>query len=178
MQVFLGAARTILPRVQSMDANFVTINPDVADLVPWRSRTLKTEKLSRATARMLIFIGMLVTLVSAAILLLSFVSVNMIERSLGQVQEESQLASSQLVQQAKDAMQSDTIKHMVRVQEILDGLGHLDGTLVKYEIRDGQVEWQALVPPAYIQTVMTKYPVRVDDTAKEKDGRIRIIGNR
>ncbi|HRC26070.1 MAG TPA: hypothetical protein PKX87_01415, partial [Alphaproteobacteria bacterium] len=27
MQVFLGAARTILPRVQSMDANFVTINP-------------------------------------------------------------------------------------------------------------------------------------------------------
>jgi len=178
MQVFLGAARTILPRVQSMDANFVTINPDVADLVPWKNRMLKTEKLSRATVRMLLFIGMIVNFIAIIILLISYVSVNMIERNLSKVQEETQLASNQLVQQAKDAMQSDTIKHMVRVQEILDGLGRLDSTLVRYEIKGAQVEWQALVPPAYIQTVMTKYPVRVDDTVKEKDGRIRVIGNR
>jgi len=178
MQVFLGAARTILPRVQSMDANFVTVNPEVAAVVPWKNRMLKTEKLSRATVRMLVFAGILVSFISVIILLLSYISVNMIERNLSNVQEQTQLASSQLVGQAKNAMQSDTIKHMVRVQEILDGLGRVDSTPVKYEIKGGQVEWQALVPPAYIQTVMTKYPVRVDDTVKEKDGRIRVIGNR
>src|SRR5690606_7703684 len=32
MQVFLGASRTLLPRIQSMDASFVTINPEVADI--------------------------------------------------------------------------------------------------------------------------------------------------
>lgn len=178
MQVFLGASRTILPRVQSMDANFVTINPEVADLVPWKNRTLRTEKLARATVRMLVFTGVAVTFIAMLILLFSYIAVNMIQRNLTQVQEQTEIASNQLVQQAKNAMQSDTIRHMVRVQEILDGLGRLDSTLVKYEIKDGQVEWQALVPPAYIQTVMTKYPVRVDDTTKEKDGRIRVIGNR
>jgi hypothetical protein len=68
MQVFLGASRTILPRVQSMDANFVTINADVADIVPWRNRTLKTEKLSRATARMLVLSGMFVAFIATLIL--------------------------------------------------------------------------------------------------------------
>lgn len=43
MQVFLGAARTLLPRMQSMDANFVTINPELAEIVPWRNRMLRTE---------------------------------------------------------------------------------------------------------------------------------------
>jgi len=57
MQVFLGAGRTLLPRIQSMDANFVTINPEMASPVPWRNRALKTEKLSRAAARVLLLVG-------------------------------------------------------------------------------------------------------------------------
>lgn len=178
MQVFLGASRTILPRVQSMDANFVTINPEVAEMVPWKNRTLKTEKLSRATARILAFTGTAVVVVAMIILLLSYISVNLIQRNLTSVKEQSERASQDLMLKAYNAMQSDTIKHMVRVQEILDGLGQLDSTLVRYEITGNQVKWEALVPPAYIQPVMQKYPVTVDETRKSKDGRIRVIGTR
>ncbi len=178
MQVFLGASRTILPRVQSMDANFVTINPEVADIVPWRNRTLKTEKLSRATVRVLVFTGVAVSLIASVILIFGYISVNMIQRNLTKVQQETERTSEELMLKAYNAMQSDTIKHMVRVQEILDGLGRVDSTLVRYEIKKNSVEWEALVPPAYIQTVMQKYAVKVDDTKKEPDGRIRVIGTR
>lgn len=176
MQVFLGASRTILPRVQSMDANFVTINPEVADIVPWRSRTLRTEKLSRATARMLVLSGMIAFLAVALVLAYNFIAINMTQRSLDKVKAETEKASMDLMMMSYNAMKSDTIKHMVRVQEILDGLGRIDGTLVRYEIKGGSVRWEALIPSAYVQTVMQKYNVKVDETKKEKDGRIRVIG--
>ncbi|MEM7650604.1 MAG: hypothetical protein AAF204_00790, partial [Pseudomonadota bacterium] len=163
MQVFLGASRTILPRVQSMDANFVTINAEVADIVPWKSRTLKTEKLSRATARMLVLTGMAVSLIAAVVLIFSYFSVNMIERNLTKVQQDTERVSEELMLKAYNAMQSDTIKHMVRVQEILDGLGRLDSTLVKYEIKNNQVHWEALVPPAFIETVRQRYSLTVPE---------------
>ena len=178
MQVFLGASRTILPRIQSMDANFVTINPEVADVVPWRNRNLKTEKLSRATVRMLVLSGMTVSIISAIILLYGYLSVNMIQRNLTKVQQDTERASENLMLKAYNAMQSDTIKHMVRVQEILDGLGRLDSTLVKYEIKGKAVTWEALVPQAYIPTVRQKYGVEIVEGEKEKDGRIRVIGKR
>lgn len=178
MQVFLGASRTILPRVQSMDTNFVTINPQVADIVPWRNRTLRTEKLSRATVRMLIISGMLVSLIAVLILFFNLFAINMIRRNLAEVREQTDLASVQLVKSASSVMQSDTIKHMVRIQDILDNLAKLDGTLVRYEVKNGRVEWEALVPPAFIQPVMQKYPVRVDDQNNEDDGRVRVIGTR
>lgn len=178
MQVFLGASRTILPRVQSMDANFVTINPEVADIVPWRNRTLRTEKLSRATARTLVFSGMGVCLLAVLLLIFNVVAINMLERDLGTVKEQTQAASMQLMQSANNVMQSDVIKHMVRIQDILDSLSKLDGTLVRYEVKNGRVEWEALVPPAFIQPVMEKYPVSVDGKNKEKDGRVRVIGRR
>ena len=179
MQVFLGASRTILPRVQSMDANFVTINPEVADIVPWTNRTLKTEKLSRATARVLVFVGMGVTLTAMVVLLFGYISVNMIQRNLTKVQEETQRTSQDLMLKAYNAMQSDTIKHMVRVQEILDGLARLDGTLVKYEINGNTVNWEALVPAPFVETARQKFGVTVPaENAKEDDGRIRVIGSR
>lgn len=178
MQVFLGASRTILPRVQSMDANFVTINPEVAEVVQWKNRTLKTEKLSRATARILAFIGVGVVLVSMVILLFSYVSVNLIQRNLTNVKNETERASQDLMLKAYNAMQSDTIKHMVRVQEILDGLAQLDSTLVKYEISQKGLEWEALVPPAFLDTVKETYGVTYDATKKEADGRIRVVGRR
>lgn len=179
MQVFLGASRTILPRVQSMDANFVTINPEVAEIVPWRNRTLKTEKLARATVRVLVFAGGAVTIISMIILLFSYISVNMIQRNLSKVQDETERTSQDLMLKAYNAMQSDTIKHMVRVQEILDGLAKLDGTLVKYEISNNQVHWEALVPAAFVETARQKFGTTVPaENAKEPDGRIRIIGSR
>lgn len=179
MQVFLGASRTILPRVQSMDANFVTVNADVADIVPWKNRTLKTEKLSRATVRMLVFSGMLIALTSIVVLIYNYIAINFVQRDLAKVKADTERASTDLMLNAYNAMQSDTIKHMVRIQEILDGLAKLDGTLVRYEVKSGgQTHWEALVPPAFIQPVIQKYGVRVDDKNQEKDGRIRVIGNR
>lgn len=178
MQVFLGASRTILPRVQSMDANFVTINPDVADIVPWRNRTLRTEKLSRATAKMLVVSGMMVTIVAAVILVFSLISLNFLKRDLKSVQKETKAASLQLVQDANSAMKSDTIKHMVRVQELLDKLSRIDGTLVRYEVKKGRVQWEALVPRAFAAEAAIELSARPDSNAKEKDGRIRIKGSR
>jgi len=171
MQVFLGASRTILPRVQSMDANFVTINPEVADIIAWRNKMLKTEKLARATARMLVFSGMFVALIATVVLIFNFISVNLIERNLETVKEQSENASKDLVDKANNAMQSDTIKHMVRIQELLDTLAAKDGTLVKYEVKGGKLEWQALIPQAFAAEFGKS------DTI-EKDGRVRVRGTK
>jgi hypothetical protein len=171
MQVFLGAARTILPRLQSMDANFVTINPAVAKAVPWKNRMLKTEKLSRGMVRMLILSGVLICLMAVTVLVFNFISINLLQRNLDKVQKDTEKASSQLMLQAYNAMQSDTIRHMVRIQEILDGLAKVDGTLVRYEVKDNKVEWEALVPPAFAQDFGPAQGL-------EKDGRVRIKNTR
>lgn len=178
MQVFLGASRTILPRVQSMDANFVTINAEVAEIVPWRNRTLKTEKLARATAKMLVISGMFVALAAIIVLIFSYISVNMTQRDLETIKQEAEAASMELMRNATNATQSDTLKHMVRIQELLDELSKVDGTLVKYEVEKTSVKWEALVPRVYALAVMSKFGGTIDDTKKEKDERVRIIGTR
>ncbi len=174
MQVFLGAARTLLPRIQSMDANFVTINPDVADVVPWRNRMLRTELLSRAAARMLLLVGIAFNLIIFAFIAFQFILTNTTKRDLERVHTETERASQQLTIQAYNALQSDTIKHMVRVQELLDELNTLGGTLVKYEVNGTNIVWEALVPQAYTNSVGgTKTDVV---PVMEKDGRARIKG--
>jgi hypothetical protein len=174
MQVFLGAARTLLPRMQSMDANFVTINPEVAEVVPWKNRMLKTEKLSRAAAMALLFVGMGVSLLIFLFLIFQFILTNTIISDLAKVKEETQKASQQLMIGAYDALQSDSIKHLVRIQEMLGELQKIDGTLVKYNVEAGQASWEVLVPPAYGQGVGTiKGQVQ---PGLEKDGRVRIKG--
>ncbi len=178
MQVFLGASRTILPRVQSMDANFVTVNPDIADIVPWKNRTLRTEKLSRATAKMLVVTGMAVGIIAAAILVFSYISLNLLQRNLDDVQLKTEQASLQLVRDANSAMKSDTIKHMVRIQELLDSLAKIDGTLVRYEVNKNRVEWEALVPRAFAVQATQELNAQPDSNSKEKDGRLRIKGSR
>jgi len=174
MQVFLGAARTLLPRMQSMDANFVTINPEIADIVPWKNRMLRTEKLSRAAAMSLLFVGIGVNLIIFLFLIFQFVLTNTIIRSLDKVEAETQRASQQLMVSAYDALQSDSIKHMVRIQEMLDELAKIDGTLVKYNVEGKALTWDVLVPPAYGQGVGT-IQGQVQP-GLEKDGRVRIKG--
>jgi hypothetical protein len=171
MQVFLGASRTILPRVQSMDANFVTINPTVADMVPWQNRNLNTEKLSRATARMLVISGLMVNLIAVVILFFNYIAINMLDRNLAAVKAETEKASQDLMINAYNAMQSDTIRHMVRIQEVLDKLAKVDGTLVKYDVTGGVVNMEALVPPAFAQDFGTPLGL-------EKDGRVRTKSSR
>lgn len=175
MQVFLGAARTILPRIQSMDANFVTVNPQVATIIPWHNRQLMTEQLSRATARMLLIVGMVVSLMILSVMAVQYIMANFIDRQLTQVTEASEQASMDLMMKAGQSAQNETSKHLVRVQQLLDDLAKIDGTLVRYEVKAGNVEWEALVPAAYSTGVMS-----VKGQAQpgiEKDGRIRIKGS-
>ena len=176
MQVFLGAARTLLPRIQSMDANFVTINPEMADQVPWKNRAIMTEKLSRAAARMLLIVGIIINLVIFGFLVIQFVLTNTVQRDLAKVKSDTQRVSQQLMLEAYNALQSDSIKHMVRVQELLDELRTIDGTLVKYEVTGKKVSWEALVPQGFGKGVGS-----VRGTVQpgiEADGRIRMLGTK
>ena len=176
MQVYLGAGRTLLPKIQSMDANFVTINPSNADQVPWVNRALMTEKLSRATARTLLMVGILINLIIFGFFIFQNIITNFVQRDLAKVKEETDRRSQKLMVEAYNALQSDSIKHMVRIQELLDELGKIEGTLVKYEVVGGKVNWEALVPQAYGQGVGSiKGSVQ---PGLEKDGRVRIKGTR
>jgi hypothetical protein len=176
MQVFLGAGRTLLPRIQSMDANFVTIDPGAATTVPWHNRMMETERLSRAASRMLLMTGILFNAVILAFLILQFFLTNTVERDLEKVRRETDQISQQLMIQAYNALQSDSIKHMVRIQELLDELRTIDGTLVKYEVVGNRVNWEVLVPPAYGQGVGS---IRGNvQPGIEPDGRVRLKGTR
>ncbi len=176
MQVFLGAARTLLPRIQSMDANFVTINPEMADITPWHNRALMTEKLSRVSARLLLLSGLFVVLALSAFLVFQYFLTNTVQRDLAQVKEKTDRTAQKLMVEAYNALQSDTIKHMVRIQQLLDELKSIDGTLVKYEVVDKKLTWEVLVPSAYGQGVGSlRGKVQ---PGIEEDGRVRIRGTK
>ncbi len=174
MQVFLGAGRTLLPRIQSMDANFVTIDAERADIVPWNNRMLKTEQLSRASSRILLLSGILLNFIILTFLIMQFFITNTTVRDLDKVKLDTQRTSQSLLIEAYNALQSDSIKHMVRIQELLDELQTIDGTLVKYEVDGGRRNWEVLIPPAYGQGVGT---IRGQvQPGIENDGRVRLKG--
>ncbi|MEM9468897.1 MAG: hypothetical protein AAF988_01925 [Pseudomonadota bacterium] len=176
MQVYLGAARTLLPKIQSMDANFVTVNPEVADITPWKNKMLNTEKLSRATAKTLLLTGILLALVIFVFLVFQYLLTNFVQRDLAKVEQETQRTSQQLMMKAFDALQSDTIKHMVRVQELLDELKKIDGTLVKYKVDGSKVTWEALVPQGLEKSGAMRGTTVLG--LEEGDKRIRVQGTR
>lgn len=191
MQVFLGASRTILPRVQSMDANFVTINPDVADIEPWKNKTLKTEKLARATTRTLILSGVFVNFIAIIILLISLISIGFVERDLAEVKNKTDKVAHELLVDASNIMQSDTIRHMVRVQQLLDNLAVSDGYLVKYEVKGAQTEWSAIVPLGLVDLAidsttlrevvggsLRSYVPKSKGKVEDQGGAVRIEGRR
>ncbi len=189
MQVFLGASRTILPKIQSMDANFVTINPDVADIVPWHNNMLKTEKLTRAVIRSLIYLGVLVNLIAAVVLVVSLISVSVVNYNLDDVKKRTDEAALELVESATNVMQSDTIKHMVRVQQLLDNLALSNGYLVRYEVSKNNVKWEAIVPQGLSSAAIksTKFIEMVGGRARsyaasvvgpEEGDNVRIEGKR
>ncbi len=147
MQVFLGAARTILPRIQSMDANFVTINPEVAKPVLWRNRALRQEMLSRLTVKMLLVSGIMVTVVSLFVLLGAFMMANLITPKLDKAKQVTTEATNQLMVESSNALQNNVSKHLSRIIDLYDTIGGFGGILTKYEVKaDGSVEWQALIP--------------------------------
>lgn len=175
LQIFFGAARTILPRIQSMEANFITINPQIADIVPWQNKQLRSEQLARGTARILVLSGVLVNLLLLGFMAIQYIAINFMDRKLEDVSAATEDASMKLVQKASDLSRNEVLKYTVRVQELLDDLGKIDGTLVRFEVgKGGKLEWEALVPAAYSTGVMS-----VKGKAQpgiEADGRIRIKG--
>jgi hypothetical protein len=174
MQVFVGASRTLLPRIQSMDANFVTINPGVAQIVPWKNRAMFTEKLARGVTRSLLLTGIAANLILLLILFVLYLSTALVDRNLGDVRRSTETASNLLMENAYKALQSQTAKHFARIQQLLDDLQTIDGTLVRYQVKDGKTEWEALVPAAYsggIGSVKGEVQPGI-----EKDGRVRIKG--
>jgi hypothetical protein len=175
LQIFFGAARTILPRIQSMEANFITINPQIADIIPWRNQQLRSEQLARGTARMLVLSGILVSLGLLGFMLLQYVGLNFVDRHLETIHEQTETASMELLRKASDLSQNDVLKHTVRLQQLLDDLSQIDGTLVRYEVsKGGKLEWEALVTAGYSKGVLS-----IQGTAQpgiEPDGRIRMKG--
>lgn len=176
MQVYTGASRTLLPRIQSMDANFVAINPVVAQIVPWRNRSMRTEKLSRAAARMLLLSGLVTNLVFIALLFVLYLSTSLVDRNLADVRAETEAASNNLMDNAYKALQSETTQHFVKVQNLLQYLPERGGTLVRYEVKDGGgLEWEALIAPAYSSNAAQDLKAQVLP-GLEQDGRVRIKG--
>ena len=179
MQVFLGASRTILPRVQSMDANFVTINPETADTKPWRNRMLRTEKISRAFVRVLFLAGLSVNFIIVLILVINLLALGSVGRDLTQVKQDTDMAALELMKKAASVMQSDAIKHMVRIQELLDSLASSNAYLVRYEVQGNKVEWEAIVPQAFVKKVTNENRgSEVLGTEGENSDLVRIKGER
>ncbi len=186
LQIYLGAARSILPRIQSMDANFVTINPQTADMVPWKNRQLRTEQLSRAMARMLLISGLAISVFLMGLIAVQYVAINIMDRKLDDVRSQAEDASVKLLSDAQAMAKNDVLDHTYRIQELLDDLSKLDGTLVRYEITKGKLEWEALIPAAYASSIgggANKNAAVLSIRGEvlpgiEKDGRLRIRGTR
>lgn len=179
MQLFLGPARTILPKIQSMDANFVTINPEMADTVAWTNYSLRTDMLSRMAGRILLYSGLVACAIVATFIATIHVRANLLEPKLEQAKIETQAAAELLLTRARDQFKNAATEHMIRIQELLDTLVQIEGTLVRYEVfPDGRVEWDALVPRSFSAGDHPKLRNVTTIGGLEKDGRVRIRGTR
>ena len=174
MQVFVGPSRTILPRLQTLDANFVTINTERATPVPWKNRALMEEKLSRATVSGLFWTGVAVTVVALGFWLLTHMISLVVKPDLAKAQQETSEASQKLMVQAATTVRNETDKHLFRLQELLYQLQSINGTLLKYEVKDGKVTWQALIPPAAGGDNLKQ--LRANAVGSSPDGRVKIEG--
>jgi hypothetical protein len=179
MQLFLGASRAILPKVQSMNANFVTVNPENADIYPWINLELKTDMLSRAAGKIMVASGALVAILASLYILGMYAYANMLQPQLDETKSETELASMQLLNDAAKSLENDALRHVIRIQELNDTLIQIQGTLLKYEVVNGQTTWEALVPQAFASNATPVLEgARPVGTALESDGRVRIKGNR
>lgn len=177
MQVFSGAARTLLPRIQTMEANFVTVDAEKATPVPWSVRRLNQEFLSRQTIKAFFWSGMAITFIALLFWIVTFAISSMMKPDLAQAQSETRRATENLMISASQAMVSSSGEHLTRIQELLDQLGDVGGTLLKYEIdTNGKVTWEALIPPALSGNSMSQF--QATTVGRDDDGRLRIRGTR
>ncbi len=175
MQVFVGPSRTVLPRLQTLDANFVTINAERAKPVPWRNMALNEEKLSRATVRILVWSGTVVALAALGFWFVTHVAAVALRPNLTKAQAETKAATEKLMLQASQVTRNDSDRHIFRLQELLLQLQNINGTLLKYEVKGNNVLWEALIPPATGGDGLKA--LRAKAVGSSPDGRIKIQGN-
>lgn len=178
MQLFLGPSRTILPRIQSMNANFVTVNPENARPVPWINRNLKMERMARYVSLLLLLSGTLFAI--GLILYVLFLNVMLIavNPALDNVKKETVQASEQLITQSYQAFASNVPKYLVRVQELHQELYAKGGILLRFEVKQGgTLEWEAFVPQAVIAADNPVFRgAKPTGEINSEDGRVRIMG--
>ncbi len=177
MQLYVGPSRTILPRLQSMDANFVTINEEKAKVVPWTSLSWEQEKLSRLTVKYLFFSGLAVAMVAIFVWFAANFWAITLRPDLTKAKAETSSASMDLVMKASQAVGNEANKHITRLQELLGDMNEIGGTLVKYEINEenNSLTWEALVPSALSTANLNQFRART--IGRAPDGRLRIRGS-
>lgn len=177
MQVFSGATRTILPRIQSMDANFVTINAENVDPIPWRNRAMMQEKLSRNVIMILFLSGLAMTVFALLYWAGAFMLTNMVRPRLDEAQAVTRKATDELMMKAARGLESDVQKHLARMQLLNDILGNLDSRIVIYSVDDtGKVTWEALVPPILKEDENFQKQFKFEVVRREANGSFRIRG--
>lgn len=177
MQLFMGPSRTILPRIQSMNTNFVTINPETAKPLPWQNRNLRQERLSRYVSIVALLSGLLI----AAILIFYILFVNITTLSLRpeltDIKVQTKTASEKLVTDSYQAFATNMPKHFVRARELHQALFDVGGQLLRYQLTpEGNVEWEAVVPQAVVAADNPAFRSSKPTAEISSDGRVRIIG--
>lgn len=178
MQVFLGASRTIMPRIQSMDASFVTINSEAAKVIPWQSKALRQEELSRQLTKWLFLTGLGITLAALLYWFISFTMANIFRPNLEEAKKLTEDATFGLMREASNAYRSNLTDHISRINDLSMQLSAFGGRLLKYEVKTGdQVEWLAVVPRAMEGDISRLGAVTEGIDEKER-GYLRIKGTR
>ncbi len=173
LQLFLGVSRTILPRIQSIEANFVTINPEIAKSVPWKNKALRQEQLSRLLIRILFLSGIGVTIFSLLFWVGAYTLANALTPKLDKAREVTTIATNELMVNAANALQTNTDHHLARVIELLNMTSTFGGILTRYEVKENDVvEWTALIPnavqPGQIQAIAVGM----------EEGRVKVKGTK
>jgi len=177
MQVFLGAARTIMPRIQSLEASFVTINPDVAKPVSWKNRALNQEALSRNLTKWLFLSGLGVTLAALFYWFISFTMAGILRPDLKEAQDLTQAATFDLMREASNIYRTNIGDNIARINELSMELSSFGGQLIKYEVNGDSVEWFAVVPRA-MEGDISRLGAKAIGIDEEQKGYLRIRGTR
>lgn len=179
MQVFLGPARTILPRIQSLDANFVTINPEMAEQARWRNKSLRADHASKVAGLILTVSGVAVAIIASLFIMVMHLQLMTLKPDLETAKTKTEEAAQQLMLQATQSFENETSNHMIRIQELLDELQPIQGTLLRYEvIAGGRVEWDALVPRSYSSGDNKILGNTQTIGGLQDDGRVKIRGRK
>jgi hypothetical protein len=171
LQIYLGVSRTILPRIQSMEANFTTINAEAAKPIPWKNRALNQERLARVLTKGLFFTGIGAMAFALLVWVGAYSLANSLTPRLDKARAVAAKATDELMISAVTALQANTDMHLARVIELLNMTSSFGGVLTRYEVKTGgTVEWTALIPSAV-------QPGQLQATAEGmEDGRVKVKG--